>query len=122
MGDDGLNVHGNFFPVTQVIDSNTIIVENAKRGAPLDFGVGTNLEFSGNQQPFTIHAIGTIPSLIFNSDISRKVIFTNPVNVNIGDTPMLTVTNFTVSHNRARGILLETRNIDIRNSVFNRTS
>ncbi len=43
MGDDGLNVHGNFFPVTQVIDSSTIIVENAKRGAPLDFGVGTNL-------------------------------------------------------------------------------
>jgi hypothetical protein len=36
----------------------------------------------------------------------------------VGDTPLLTIRNFTVSQNRARGVLLETRNIDIRQSVF----
>jgi hypothetical protein len=50
------------------------------------------------------------------------------VNVNVGDwvcvsdTPVLTIRNFTVSHNRARGVLLETRNINIQHSIFNRTS
>ncbi|CAF4000745.1 unnamed protein product [Rotaria sp. Silwood2] len=95
---------------------------------PLDVGVGTSLEFSNNQQPFTVHDNGTIALLIFNSTNSRKIIFTNPVSVNVGDwacvanTPTLTIRNFTVAHNRARGVLLETRNIDIRQSLFYRTS
>ncbi len=59
---------------------------------------------------------------------SRILTFTGPINVSVGDwvcvgdTPLLTIQNFTVSHNRARGVLLETRNIDIRQSIFNRTS
>jgi hypothetical protein len=128
MGDDGLNVHAVFFIVTQVIDSSTVIIEATNWSEPLNFGVGTNLEFSGNQQPFTVHGSGTVSSLIFNSTFSRKVIFTGPVNASVGDwacvgnTPLLTIRNFTVSHNRARGVLLETRNIDIRQSLFNRTS
>lgn len=51
------------------------------------------------------------------------------MNVNLGDwacvaddRSSLIVRNFTASQNRARGVLLETRNIDIRQSVFNRTS
>ncbi len=38
------------------------------------------------------------------------------------NTPRLTIRNFTVANNRARGVLLETRNIDMRQSLFNRTS
>lgn len=128
MGDDGLNVHAVFFLVTEIINSSSIIIEVTNWTDPLDFGIGTNLEFSTNQQPFTIHGSGIVSSLIFNSTNSRKVIFTDPVNVNVGDwacvgnTPLLTIRNFTVSNNRARGVLLETRNIDIRHSLFNRTS
>ena len=128
MGDDGLNVHAVFFTVAQLIDSNTVIIETTNWGEPLNVGVGTNLEFSGNQQPFTVHGSGTVASLTFNSTLSMKVIFTGPVNASVGDwvcvssTPVLTIRNFTVSHNRARGVLLETRNIDIRQSLFNRTS
>jgi hypothetical protein len=40
----------------------------------------------------------------------------------VSDVPKLTIRNFTVENNRARGILLETRNIDIKQSLFNRTS
>ena len=128
MGDDGLNVHAVFFLVTQVIDSNTVIIEATNWSEPLNFGVGTNLEFSSHRQPYTIYSRGTVASIIFNSTNSRKVIFTGPVNASIGDwvcvsdTPMLTIRNFTVANNRARGVLLETRNIDIRQSLFNRTS
>jgi hypothetical protein len=132
MGDDGLNVHAVLFRVTEVVDFRTVIIEvknfTYPEDAPLDVGVGTNLEFSSYQQPFTVHETGTIASLIFNSINSRKVTFTNPVHVNLGDwacvadTPILTIQNLTVSHNRARGVLLETRNIDIRQSIFNRTT
>jgi hypothetical protein len=128
MGDDGLNVHGVFFLVTEIIDSSTIIIQATNGTGALDFGIGTNLEFSKNQQPFTVHGSGTVASLVFNSTNSRKLTFTSPINVNLDDwvcvsnTPLLTIRNFTVSHNRARGVLLETRNIDIRQSVFNRTS
>ena len=127
-GDDGLNVHGVFFLVTQVIDSNTVIIEATNGSGALNFGVGTNLEFTSHQQPYTIYSRGTVASIIFNSTNSRKVIFTGPVNASIGDwvcvadTPILTIRNFTVANNRARGVLLETRNIDIRQSLFNRTS
>ena len=128
MGDDGLNVHGVFFLVTEVIDSSTIIIQAVGGPEALDLGVGTNLEFSIHDQPFTVHASGTVTSLVFNSTNSRKLTFSSSVNVNVGDwacvadTPLLTIRNFTVSHNRARGILLETRNIDVQQSVFNRTS
>ncbi len=128
MGDDGLNVHATIFLVTEVLNSSSIIIEATNLTNPLDFGVGTNLEFSSNQQPFTVYGSGTVASLIFESTNSRNVIFTSPVNVSlgdwvcVGDTPLLTIRNLTVSHNRARGVLLETRNIDIRQSLFNQTS
>ncbi|CAF4072671.1 unnamed protein product [Adineta steineri] len=128
MGDDGLNVHAMFFQVTQVIDSTTVIIEESNWDEPLNFGIGTNLEFSANQQPFSVHGSGTVASIVFNSTYSRKITFTNSVNASVGDwacvsdTPVLTIRNFTVANNRARGVLLETRNIDIRQSVFYRTS
>ncbi len=128
MGDDGLNVHSVFFLITQIINSTTIIIEGTNLTDPLDFGVNTNLEFSNNQQPFRAYGSGTVASIVFDSTNLRTVTFTSPVNVSTGDlvcvsdTPRLIIRNLTVSHNRARGALLETRNIDIRQSVFNRTS
>ncbi len=128
MGDDGLNVHAVLLLVTSVINATTIIIESVTGSGPIDLGVGTHLEFSSSQQPFTVYGNGTVASIKFNSGNTRLITFTDSVNISIndwvcvGDTPILTVRNFTVSHNRARGVLLETRNIDIRQSVFNRTS
>ncbi|CAF0951387.1 unnamed protein product [Adineta ricciae] len=129
MGDDGLNVHGVFFLVTNIIDDKTIIIQTKTSDEPLNFAVGTNLEFSANQQPFVVHGSGQVASITStNSTDTRKITFTNPVNVTlndwvcVADTPMLTIRNFTVANNRARGVLLETRNIDIRQSLFYRTS
>ena len=114
MGDDGLNVHSVFFPVTQIINSTTIIIEGTNLTDPLDFGVNTNLEFTNNQQPFRAYGSGTVASIVFDSTSLRTITFTNPVNVSMGDwvcvadTPRLIIRNLTVSHNRARGALLET--------------
>ena len=128
MGDDGLNVHGVYFLVTQIIDSKTIIVTATNWTDPLDFGLGTKLEISSGDAPFTVLDSGLVTSLVFNTRNSRQVTFDHSISANVGDwacvgdTPRLTVYNFTVGNNRARGALLETRNVEIKQSLFNRTS
>ena len=128
MGDDALNVHATFLLVTGIINSTSIVIEATNGTTILDMGVGTRLEFSSSQQPYTVHENGTVTSIVFNSTNSRQITFTSPVKVDVNDwvcvadTPVLTIRNFTIANNRARGALLETRNIDIRQSIFNRTS
>ena len=127
-GDDGLNVLSPYLTVTQVINSTALILGAFNGTYALIIPDGTRLEFSNHSQPFTPLSIGTVASSTVDTPTSRLFLFTNPVNANVGDyvcsadTPVLTIRNFTVEHNRARGVLLETRNIDIRNSVFNKTS
>ena len=128
MGDDGLNVHATYFTVKEVINSTTLIVQTSLFPTLLNVGIGTDLEFSPYQQPFTPHARGTVISTKIYDAHSQLFTFNSSVNVNmndtvvISDTPQLTIRNFTVENNRARGILLETRNISIEKSIFNRTS
>jgi hypothetical protein len=127
-GDDGLNVHAQYFIVTEIINSSALILSAFNWTDPLNIEDGTNLEFSSNKQPFTGYNTGTVASSTVYPPTSRLFIFTGPVNASIGDyacvgdAPALTIRNLTVEKNRARGVLLETRNVDIRNSVFNRTS
>jgi hypothetical protein len=128
MGDDGLNIHATYFTVRQIINSTTLIVQTLLFPTILNVGIGTDLEFSTNQQPFTPHAKGTVISTKIYDSSSQIFTFDSPINVNINDyvvisdTPQVTINNFTVENNRARGILLETRNVNIKNSIFNRTS
>ena len=128
MGDDALNVHATFLLITKIINSTAAIVKATNGTTILDMGVGTNVEFSSYQQTYTVHGNGTIASLIFNSIDTRNITFTKPVNLSfndwicVADTPRLTVRNLTVANNRARGILTETRHVNISRSIFNRTS
>lgn len=126
--DDGLNVHSQYFIVTEIVNSSALIIGAFNWTDPMNIGDDTRVEFSHNQQPFTGYSNATVASVTFVPSASRLFIFTNPVNVNVGDyvcvadAPMVTIRNLTVERNRARGVLLETRNVDIRHSVFNRTS
>jgi hypothetical protein len=128
MGDDGLNVHATYFNVRQIINSTTLIVQTSLFPTVLNVGIGTDLEFGSHQQPFTPHAKGTVISTKIYDSNSQIFTFNSSINatvndsVVISDTPQLTIRNFTVQNNRARGILLETRNINIQQSIFNRTS
>jgi hypothetical protein len=128
-GDDGLNVHKVYLLVTEVINSSALILKAINWTEGINIGEGIRLEFTSEEQPFTDRKSGIIlSSSILNSTDSRLFIFTTPVNATVGDwayaadTPSLTIRNFTVENNRAHAALIETRNVDIRNSVFNRTS
>ena len=127
-GDDGLNVLTPIVTVTAVVNSSALIIGAFNWTDALNIPNGTHLEFSSRNQPFTAYSTGTVASSTLSPPDSRLFIFTGPVNASVGDyvcvsdTPSVTIRNFTVERNRARGVLLETRNIDIRNSVFNRTS
>ncbi|CAF0969010.1 unnamed protein product, partial [Adineta ricciae] len=127
-GDDGLNVLTPYVSVANVINSTALILQAFNWTDPLFIEDGTQLEFSPNKQPFTEYQRGTIVSSTFYTSTSRLFTFNSSINVNSGDfacvadIASLTIRNFTVEHNRARGVLLETRNIDIRQSIFNKTS
>jgi hypothetical protein len=127
-GDDGLHVHAQYFLVTEIVNSSALIVTAFNWTDPLNIGNGRILEFSRHNQPFSVYSNGTVASSAVDPPMSRLFTFTSPVNVSIGDyaciadTPSVTIRNLTVENNRARGLVFETRNIDIRNSVFNRTS
>jgi len=125
--DDGLNIFRPFLAVTEVINSTVIAVKSAGCTDPNIEG-GEHIEFTSKAQPFIVHETGIAVSSAYYHPDQRLVTFTNPVNTSVGDwicnadTPSLTIRNLTVANNRARGVVLETRNIEIRNSVFNRTS
>jgi hypothetical protein len=126
-GDDGLNVFRPFIAIVEVVSPTTIVVKTGGTTDPY-IQVGEHIEFTSKTQPFTVYATGmVVASAPVGSDV-RILIFNISINASIGDwicnvdLPLLTIRNFTVHSNRARGIVLETRNIDVRNSVFNRTS
>lgn len=127
-GDDGLAVHAVYFLVTEVINSTALLMQIFGWTDPLDIGDNTTLQFSHSEQPFTAYMNATVASSIANSSNLRLFVFTNELNVNIGDfacvadSPVLIVRNYTAERIRGRGALLQTHNIDVRQSIFNRTS
>ena len=128
-GDDGLNVHKVYLYVEEVINSSTLILRAINWTEGINVDENERLVFSTQDQPFTDHGSGIVASWSpWNITNTRLFIFTTSVNASVGDwahiadTPSLTIRNFTVENNRAHGALIETRNVDIRNSVFNRTS
>ena len=127
-GDDGLAVHAVYLLVTDIINSTTLMMQIFNWTDPIDLEDGTTLQFSIHTQPFIAYTKGIIASSISNSTNLRLFTFTNSINVSIGDwacladLSMLIVRNYTVENNRGRGALLQTHNIDIRHSIFNRTS
>lgn len=127
-GDDGLNVLTPYTTVTEVVNASALIISAFNYTDPLIVEDGARLQFSSHQFPFTTYSIGTVASSMIYSPTSRLFLFTSPVNASVGDyvsladVPTLTIRNFTVERNRARGVLLETHNVDVRDCIFNQTS
>ena len=128
MGDDGLNIDAMYFIVTEVINSTAVIIQTFAWTDTLSVGVGTVLEFSTHQQPFTPYTKGTIASIKDHDSKSRLFTFVNQLAVNINDyvivsdVPEVIVKNLTIANNRARGMILQTRNVLVERSVLNQTS
>jgi hypothetical protein len=127
-GDDALAVHAVYFLVTNVINSTTLMMQVFNWLDPIDVGDETTLQFSASTRPFTAYTNGTVASSISNSTNLRLFTFTSPINVSVGDfacvadSPILTVRNHTAENTRGRGALIQTHNVDLRHSIFNRTS
>ncbi|CAF1074126.1 unnamed protein product [Rotaria sordida] len=127
-GDDGLNVHAFYFTVTEIINSTALVIKEFNFPDVLNVGVGTRLEFSRSQQQFTVYTTAIVAFSYINGPNTRVFVFTSPINVSVGDwasvadAPALTIRNFTVANNRARGVLVKTRNVHITHSLFNGTS
>jgi hypothetical protein len=130
-GDDGLNVHAFYFTVVQILNSSAIVVQELSWSDTLNVGIGTRMEFSTQSAPFTVYETAILISMQFYNSTSNLALYTfaSPViGINLGDkvcvadTPSLTIRNLTVKNNRARGVLLETRNILVTQSSFIGTS
>lgn len=128
MGDDGLNVHATYLPVIDIINATALVIQSFHSADKLNFGLGTHLEFSTHQQPFTPYTKAAIVSTAIAPNDSRVFVFDRSINAKVtdfaivADTANLTIRNFTVANNRARGVLLETRNIHLSQSTFHATS
>ena len=126
-GDDGLNVHEPYLTISNIINSTTIMTQ-VLNNTDAYINIGSHVEFSSHTKPFTIYQTATVVEFKNTGPFSRLISVNMSINVSVGDYvgnadhPQLTIRNFTVKNNRAHGVLIETRNVDIRNSIFNRTS
>lgn len=127
-GDDALAIHGVYFLVTELVNTTAMFMQIYNWTDPLDVGDRTILQFSSHMQPFTAYTRGIVASSVANSTNSRLFTFTSPMNVSVGDwacvADELTVTirHYTAERTRGRGALLQTHNVNIQHSIFNRTS
>jgi hypothetical protein len=113
--------------IANLINSTILIIQVVNlTDAYID--VGACLEFSSNEKWLTVYGSAVVASSIVHSSTSRLLTFTTSINGSVSgwlrnsDPHRLTIRNFTVKNNRVHGVLLETRNIDIRKSIFKLTS
>lgn len=128
MGDDGLNIGDMIFSVQEILNSTSVIIQTFAWTDTLNVGIGIELEFSHNQTPFTPYTKGKILSIQDHDSKSRIFTFESSLNVNVNDyvvvsnVPSVIIQNLTIENNRARGIILQTRNATVTNSILNQTS
>ncbi len=136
MGDDAVNIHGSYGLVTERIDDRTLAVAKGrlhpyydKERSPWEQPqTGDVLEFGSVDKP--LHALGQITVASATLDPARKrtiVTMTQPlpkevvtdcVLANVSATPAVRITNSAVLGNRARGFLLQSRDVKVNNCKF----
>jgi hypothetical protein len=113
--------------IAEVINATTLLIKTRGTIDPY-IEIGEHIELTSFEQPFTVYAAGIVITSVSSGPDKRLITVNNPINDSVGDwicnadTPLLAVRNFTIENNCARGVVLKTRNIVMRNSVFNRTS
>ena len=132
MGDDGLNVHSYYFNVTDLLNDTSVVMSLHNKLGWLDtlnVGVGAIISFSHASSPYIAYASYEVVALSQHSSSSYVYTFTTSIAgavlydlAYVSGSPSLLLSNFTVSNNRARGVLLETHNVTIERSLFQFTS
>lgn len=127
-GDDGLNVQYFYFNLSIVINSSAIVVSGPSWELTT-MNVGDTLAISHANQPLTPYALPLLTAITSYGSNAVLCILSSPVvGLTVGDSiteglgASLWISNFTAINNRARGILVETDNVVIQNSLFAYTS
>jgi hypothetical protein len=132
MGDDGINFHSNYTKIT-AIGANTITLVDASSGnityADQDPKIGDTLEITN---PATLAVVGTIYVQSVTRNASNIVVTAttaipggaaiNQFVANASTTPNANVNNCTIRNNRARGILIQNRDVVINNCTLQNNS
>jgi hypothetical protein len=133
MGDDGINIHGIYFKA-QYVSGNSLCLRDAwTNSAPYWWDVPLTGDKLVIVDPVTMLKKGEATVVSSSSDAGDNCLLVNfnsvAAGISEGDflyneytMAELTVTNTTVSRNRARGILIQTSNALISNCAFNRCS
>jgi parallel beta-helix repeat protein len=136
MGDDATNLHLMYMEITRKPDRRTLRLTCKVRGnqwTPRSLPrPGDNLEIGGSPNPLTPYCVATVKSV--ETDNSAKeiiVTFTSdlPERTAAGDTvgnasacPRARIRNCVVRNNRARGMLIQTRDVLLENNRFEHCS
>lgn len=130
MGDDAVNVHGFYMTIRQLIDKHTavVVIEAASQDGIMSVpDVGDEVEFSKRETllPFSKNRIADVKVneeksemiLKFESDISIATTVGDCIG-NISKVASLVVENCTVRNIRGRAMLVQTRDVVIKNNLF----
>jgi hypothetical protein len=132
MGDDGLNIHSNYTKITAKA-ANSITLIDASSGnityADQDPKVGDSLEVT---DPTTLAVVATLYVQSVTRNASNITVTTtsavpaavavNQFVANAGAVPVGNISNTIIRNNRARGMLIQSRNVSINNCTLQNCS
>ncbi len=136
MGDDAINIHGMYGLVTQRLDDHTVAAGRARMNPYYDTErstweaprPGDIIEYGGGQEPLLPQGQLTVVAA-HQDTTTRRVVITfkealppsigdGAVLTNISSTPSVRIRNCHLHGNRARGMLIQTRDVIIEDCLF----
>lgn len=136
MGDDAINIHAMYGLATARIDEHTLAVGRARmhpyydkvRGIWDAPGVGDLLEYGGGDEPLLARGQLHVARVRQDTEQQRTIISfkealpaevgANTVLWNLSTSPSVRILRCRVHGNRARGMLLQTRDVEVADCVF----
>jgi len=133
MGDDGMNIHGMYYRV-QYVSGNYLCLQNAyTNSTPNWYEIPLTGDTLVILDPATLIKKGEAIVISSSPDAGSACLLVKFNNIGagviIGDQlyiknaiPALNVSNTTIDRNRARGMLIQTSNVNISGTTFNQSS
>jgi len=136
MGDDAINIHAMYGLATQRIDDRTLAVARARMNSYYDKAraiwdapaPGDLLEYSGGDEPLLAKGQLTVAEARQDAKVQRTIVkFTEPLPAEVGEntvlsnlstTPSIRIRRCHVHGNRARGMLLQSRDVLVEDCRF----
>jgi len=129
MGDDAVNVHGFYYKLRKIVNEHTVeaFVDITAQSEIADFpDAGDRIEFV-RIRTLEPYAPNEIADIQFCPDGALRLRFRQPIPDDVAEYDMLAnltraaalaIHNCTVSNNRARAFLVQTRDVEIENCTF----